>query len=137
MQVLYSFSYLLEHPSTSRLLDNSILAVLLDMLLQRYTLDIVHHEVDLLRHVDQFVEFDDIGMVQFAHDHDFSLHSFPFHRIIQSVFIVDLQSKLLHRFLVLADPDMRISTLSNDLAYVVVFDGWLPIRSSLRSLHAA
>ena len=111
MQVLNSLSYLLKHPSACLLFYYPIRTILFHMLLKRYTFDIIHHEINLFRHINKFVELHDIRMIQLSHYHNFSLNCFPLHWIIQFIFVVYFDCKFLQGSLMLTYPYMCVSTL--------------------------
>lgn len=72
--------------------------------------------------VECLIEFSNVRMIEPLHDLDFSLDPFPAVWFKQLELFVDLARNFLVGLLVQAQPDNRISTLTNSLAYYIVVE---------------
>ena len=66
MEILEPLSYLLEKPSACRLLDDSVGALRLDVMVHTYAIYKVSHYTNLLLSFNQIVHFDAVWMVYFS-----------------------------------------------------------------------
>ena len=79
MKVIKCLGNLLEKLATDRLLDLAVGALLLNILVERDSRNVVSNNADLFTGFDQIIHLDDMWMVDLLQSHDFSLNGFAFH----------------------------------------------------------
>jgi hypothetical protein len=133
VQVVESLDYLFEEPPAGGLLDLSIGALLLDVLVERDALDVVGDDADLPGCLDEVVHFDDVGVVDLLQSHDLPLHCFLLHVVIQLGLLVNLNGELLSSALVVTSVHLRIGSLPYRSAKLVILQlallGFLLVRA--------
>lgn len=94
----------------------------LEVAVQRAAVDVFHDQEDLLVRLECLVELREALMINLLHDLYFSLDTFPSIWLQQFEFLVNFDSNLLVEYLVQANSNDGISTLSDPLADDVVVD---------------
>lgn len=120
MKIFESFSYLLKKSSANTLFNYSICTLLLHILMQWYSLNIIRNNAYLFLSFYQIVHFNNIRMINFFKSHYFSLNSFSFHAIIKFWFLINFDCILFHGVLVIAGIYNSISTLTNWFSYLII-----------------
>ena len=82
VKILKSFSYLLKKPSTCRLLNYSVGALSLHIMVHTYAIYKISHYANLLLSFYQVVHFDTVWMVYFSKGYYLTLYCFAFHLVI-------------------------------------------------------
>lgn len=120
VKVVECLNDLLEESATGSLLDLTVGALLLDILVQRDASNVVCDDADLFAGLDEVIHFDDVRVVNLFQRHDFSLHSLSLHRIVQLYFLVNFDSVFSHVELVVAHVNCRVGALPDGLANLVL-----------------
>ena len=120
MQVIKSFSDLLEEAAADALLHLPICTFLLHILVQRYALNIIRDKANLFSSFNYIVHSDYVRVVNFLECEYLTLHGLPFHRIIELDFLINLNCTLLHRLLVVARVDACVGALADGLADLII-----------------
>ena len=79
VKVVKRFCDLLEEPPANSLLDLSICALLLDILVKRNALNVISDNTYLLACFYQIIHFNYVRMVDLLQSHDLTLNCFSFH----------------------------------------------------------
>lgn len=84
--------------------------------MERPTADILHDKDHILGGVNDFVEANNVLVLHFLHEFDFSLDTLATVRVEQLVFLVDFHCDLFVRWFVKTDPNHCIGALPDLLA---------------------
>lgn len=120
MQIIKSFSDLLEEAAADALLHLAIRALLFDVLVQRYAFNVIGHEANLLTCFNYVVHSDYVRVINFLQGKDLALHSLPLHAIIQFNFLINFDGTLLHGLLMVASVDACVGALADGLADLII-----------------
>lgn len=119
MQVIKAFCDLLKESPADRLFDDSVGAHVLNILMKRNALNVVHDNADLLLCLYQVMHPDDVWVVDLLQGHDLALNSFTLHTVVQFSFLIDFDCVFFHVTLVVASVNHSISSLADRLANLV------------------
>jgi len=129
VEVVECLCNLLEEPPASSFLNLSVGTLLLDILMEADSPDVICHDADFLLSFYKVVHFDDVGVVDLLQSHDLALHCFSLHAVIQFWSLVYLYGILSHRSLVVANVYSCVGSLADWFTYLVVLqltsEGWL------------
>mmetsp|Transcript_23743 Transcript_23743/g.23431 ORF Transcript_23743/g.23431 Transcript_23743/m.23431 type:complete len:109 (-) Transcript_23743:852-1178(-) len=100
MNVLNSLCNLLEDSPALLFSDPSLVVAILYILLKADSIDILHHQVNVLAVFNKLEHFDYVGVIHLLEGSNFSLDSLLLHGVIEPVLVVDLQGVLLLGLLV-------------------------------------
>lgn len=120
VKIFKRFPYLLKKSSANTFFYYSICTLLLHILMQWNSLNIISYNAYLFLCFYQIVHFNYIWMIYFLKSHYFSLNSFSFHTIIQFWLLINLDCILFHCVLMVAGVYNSISTLTNRFSYLIV-----------------
>lgn len=112
VEVTYCFGHLFEY-TTRGCLPYYPVHERFGVLLQRDALDVVSDDVDLLRRVNQVVQFNDTRVLEALKHRNLALGCLAFHRILQSVFLIYLHCILLLISLIEAQTHSSVRSLAN------------------------
>lgn len=121
VQIVKCFYDLSEKLPANRLFHLSICALLLDVLMKRYTLNIIRNDADLFSRFYQIVHLYDVWVVYFLQGHYFSLDGFSFHRVVEFCFLVDFDRIFPHIYFMVANIHDSVCSLTNRLTDLIVF----------------
>ena len=119
MQVIKAFCDLLKESPADRLFDDSVGAHVLDILMKRDALNVVHNNADLLLCLYQVMHPDDVWVVDLLQGHDLALNSFSLHAVVQFGFLIDFDCIFFHVTFVVASVNHSICSLADWLANLV------------------
>lgn len=122
MQVIECFTDLFEESPTNILLYLPIDTLVLDVLVQRYTRNIISHNANLLVCFDQIMHSNYIWMINLLQCHYFTLHRLSFHAVIELHFLINLYCTFFHTCLMIAYINNCKCALTDSLADLVVFE---------------
>ena len=120
MKIFKCFSDLLEKSSANALFYYSICTLLLNILMKRYSLNVIRNNAYLFLSFYQIVHFYYIRMIYFLKSHYFSLDSFSFHAIIEFWLLINFNCVFFHSVLMIACIHNSISTLSNRFSNLII-----------------
>ena len=119
MKILERLGHLLEEASAHALLDDTVRALRLHVLVQRDAGNVVHHDADLLLRLYQVVHPDDVRVVDLLQRHDLPLHRLALHTVVEFRLLIDLDSVLLHAAFIVARIHHGVRALADGLAYLI------------------
>lgn len=120
MQIIKCLSNLLEKSPTDALLDLAVCALLFNVLMQGYALDVVCDEAYLFTSLNNIMHPNNVRVIDFLQGQYLALHGLPLHAVVQFDFLINFDSTFLHRLLVVTSVHGCVGTLPNGLADLIV-----------------